>query len=119
MNQAHPRNGVEAAENDCVVRMSRDERLHVIALSLRHGLTLGLLATLAWSVFWIALTDHSWAWCLLVLPVSWALGFAFARFMLQRQTDDELRRRSKLLKFAREYQANKPLQPSERSTQCP
>jgi hypothetical protein len=104
VNQAQPCNGFEAAANDCVVRMSRDERQHLIALSLRHGLSLGLLATLAWSVLWIPLTDHSWAWCLLVLPVSCALGFAFARFMLQRQISDELRRRSDLLKFAREYQ---------------
>jgi hypothetical protein len=95
--------GPQAADDaEPDVGPTEDERLDVIARAIAHGSKLALAATAVWYVLWLGLWRDLSAWLGLgVFVLAWVVGCWIARTLLQRQVDEEMRRRRALVKFAR------------------
>jgi hypothetical protein len=82
-----------------------DERMPARALAIRHGLSLGLIATGVWYALWFALNIDVPGWAgLLFFLIAWALGCCLAGVLLQRQINQEMHRRTELVKLVRRRQ---------------
>jgi hypothetical protein len=119
MNSSQPHIVVDAAAGKFEVKLTPEERNHILARAGRHALKMAAMATGCWYVIWFAGGVNTSAWMgLAIFAIACVLGYALAWVLLQRAVAEELRRRGALLKFVHEYRKQQS-SISERQETCP
>jgi hypothetical protein len=89
---------------DAQMALNAGERAAVRNRAIRAAIELGVIGTLCWYVFWMVTPNDISVWAgFLAFPISLAVGYCFARLMLQRQVNEILVRRKNLVRLSRQF----------------
>jgi hypothetical protein len=105
MSQPQRRAGSDP-ESDFAVEPTPEECVHVTALNIRNAINLAVIGTACWYAFWFLIPNEISAWAgVLIFAAALAAAFWFSRTMLQRRVEEEMRRRTELVKMVKRRQA--------------
>ncbi|MGH6768940.1 MAG: hypothetical protein ACRECO_07955 [Xanthobacteraceae bacterium] len=86
------------------VGVTAEVRAWVLALTMRHALTMALIAAACWYAIWLVFPLNLSAWIgLAVFVAAFGVGYLVASRLMQRRVAEETQRRRDLVKVAENY----------------